>query len=127
MGTPIAHPVPFLGRGVEDVGATVVGVVDALHPGVGDEDARHLVVGDVSEQVVDAATAPGPAGDEEVDARASARLGRAQLFESSHQTPRYWVILPEALLWMPILPPQHMAEQLHAAAWVPFTESVKAS
>jgi hypothetical protein len=29
----IAHPVPFLGRGEEDVGATVVGVVDALHSG----------------------------------------------------------------------------------------------
>ncbi|MCX5254917.1 hypothetical protein OOK27_12170 [Streptomyces canus] len=43
---PIAHPVPFLGPGEEDIGATVVGVVDALHAGVGDEDARHLVVGD---------------------------------------------------------------------------------
>ncbi|MER5950185.1 hypothetical protein ABT127_29445 [Streptomyces sp. NPDC001904] len=31
---PIAHPVPFLGRGEENVGATVVGVVDGLHPGV---------------------------------------------------------------------------------------------
>ncbi|MFD3505217.1 hypothetical protein ACFWWT_35820 [Streptomyces sp. NPDC058676] len=60
----IAHPVPFLGRGKEDVGATVVGVVDALHPGVGDEDARHLVIGDVSEQLVDAATPPGLEGGE---------------------------------------------------------------
>ena len=33
LGMPIAHPVPFLRRGEEDVGATVVGVVDALHPG----------------------------------------------------------------------------------------------
>lgn len=49
VGMPIAHLVPFLRRGEEDVGATVVGVVDALHAGVGDEDSRHLVVGDVSE------------------------------------------------------------------------------
>ncbi|MEO3751687.1 hypothetical protein [Streptomyces sp. B6B3] len=27
---PITHPIPFLGRGEENVGATVVGVVDAL-------------------------------------------------------------------------------------------------
>lgn len=73
VGMPIAHPVPFLGR-EEDIGATVVGVVDALHPGVGDEDSRHLVVGDVSEQLVDAATPPGPAGGEEVAVRAELRL-----------------------------------------------------
>ncbi|WP_302828528.1 hypothetical protein [Streptomyces sp. BV286] len=33
VAVSIAHPVPFLGRGKEDVGATVVGVVDALYPG----------------------------------------------------------------------------------------------
>ncbi|MFE4800503.1 hypothetical protein ACFRFL_37200 [Streptomyces sp. NPDC056708] len=49
--------------------------MDALHPGVGDEDARHLVVGDVSEQLVDAATLPGPAGGEEVAVRAELRVG----------------------------------------------------
>lgn len=75
VGMPIAHPVPFLGRGEEDVGATVVGLVDALHPGVGDEDARHLVVGDVSEQLVDAATPPGLAGGEEVAVGAELRVG----------------------------------------------------
>ena len=74
VGIPIAHPVPFLGRGEENVSATVVGVVDAQKPGVGDEDARHLVVGDVSEQIVDATTPPGPAGDEEVAVRAERRV-----------------------------------------------------
>ncbi|MFJ6464380.1 helix-turn-helix domain-containing protein [Streptomyces sp. NPDC091387] len=49
---------------------------------------------------------------EEIDARVNARLERSQLFESNRRTPQYWVILPEALLWMPILPPQQMAEQL---------------
>lgn len=34
VGMAIAHPVPLVGRSEEDVGATVVGVVDALHPGV---------------------------------------------------------------------------------------------
>ncbi len=70
-GRPCGHPVPVLGRGEENVGATVVGVVDALHPGVGDEDARHLVVGDVSEQPVDTAT---PTGGEEVAVRAECRV-----------------------------------------------------
>jgi hypothetical protein len=63
---PIAHLVPLVGCDQEDVGATVVGVVDALHAGVGDEDSGHLVVGGISEQVVDAAALPGPAGGEEV-------------------------------------------------------------
>lgn len=67
---PIAHSVPFLGRGEEDVGATVVGVVDALHQAVGDEDPCHLVVGSVSEQLVDAAVLPRQLGGEEVTVRA---------------------------------------------------------
>ncbi|MFE4830777.1 hypothetical protein [Streptomyces sp. NPDC056672] len=71
---PIAQTVPFLGRGEEDVGATVVGVVDALHAGVGDEDSRHLVVGDVSDQLVDTATPPGPADGEAVTVRAELRI-----------------------------------------------------
>jgi hypothetical protein len=72
---PIVHPVPFLGRGEEDVGATVVGVVDVLHPGVGDEDSRHLVIiGDVTEQLVDAATSPRSTGGEEVTVGAKLRL-----------------------------------------------------
>ncbi|MGW2084131.1 helix-turn-helix domain-containing protein [Streptomyces sp. NPDC001880] len=54
---------------------------------------------------------------EEIDAKINARLARAQLFERNHRTPQYWVVLPESLLWMPILPPQEMAEQLdHVAA-----------
>lgn len=63
---PIAQLVPLAGRGKEDVGATVVGVVDALHAGVGDEDSRHLVVGGIPEQAVDAAALPGPTGGKEV-------------------------------------------------------------
>jgi hypothetical protein len=54
-------------------------VVDALHAGVGDEDSRHLVVGDVSKQVVDAATPPGPAGGEEVAVRAELRSGSSSI------------------------------------------------
>ncbi|MFE7245634.1 hypothetical protein [Streptomyces sp. NPDC057582] len=50
-------------------------MADALHPGVGDEDSRHLVVGDVSEQLVDAATPPGPTGGEEVAVGAELRVG----------------------------------------------------
>ncbi len=56
---------------------------------------------------------------EETDEKVKARLARAQLFEDSHRTPEYWVILPEALLWNAILPPQQMAEQLdHIAALI---------
>jgi hypothetical protein len=44
------------------------------HTDVGDEDAPHLVVGDVSEQLVDAATLPGPARGEEVAVRAECRV-----------------------------------------------------
>lgn len=50
VGMPTAQLVPLAGRGKEDVGATVVGVVDALHAGVGDEDSRHLVVGGIPKQ-----------------------------------------------------------------------------
>ncbi|MFJ4536639.1 hypothetical protein ACIP39_11810 [Streptomyces tibetensis] len=38
VGVLIAHLVPFFARGEEDVGTTVVGVVDALHAGVGEPD-----------------------------------------------------------------------------------------
>ncbi|MDQ1064966.1 hypothetical protein QFZ32_000405 [Streptomyces canus] len=74
VAVPIAHPVPFLGRGEEDVGATIVGMVDALHAGVGDEDSRHPVVGDFSERLVDAAALPGPADGEEVAVRTELRV-----------------------------------------------------
>ncbi|MFE4823739.1 hypothetical protein ACFRFU_46730 [Streptomyces sp. NPDC056704] len=83
----IAHPVPFLERGEEDVGATVVGVVDALHPAVSDEDSRHLVVGSVSEQLVDAATPPGSAGGEKVAVRAELRV-RIVLYQQTLPIPR---------------------------------------
>ncbi|MBU8547445.1 hypothetical protein ACIGKG_35125 [Streptomyces rochei] len=72
---PIAHLVPLVGRGEKDVGTTVVGVVDALHAGVGDEDSGHLVVSGISEQVVDAAALPGSAGCEEVAVGAELRVG----------------------------------------------------
>lgn len=56
---------------------------------------------------------------EETDEKVNARLARAQLFEVSHRTPEYWVILPEVLLWTSILPPPQMAEQLdHIAALI---------
>ncbi|MYQ77523.1 DNA-binding protein [Streptomyces sp. CB01249] len=56
---------------------------------------------------------------EETDEKVKARLARAQLFEDSHQTPEYWAILPETLLWNAILPPEQMAEQLdHIAALI---------
>ncbi|MFI7497720.1 hypothetical protein ACIBVL_04270 [Streptomyces sp. NPDC049687] len=44
-------------------------MVDALHAGVGDENSRHLVVGGISEQVVDAAALPGPVCGEEMAIR----------------------------------------------------------
>ncbi|NEC69710.1 helix-turn-helix transcriptional regulator [Streptomyces sp. SID9727] len=56
---------------------------------------------------------------EETEEKVKARLARAQIFEDSPHTPEYWLILPEALLWHAILPPQQMAEQLdHIAALV---------
>jgi hypothetical protein len=60
---------------VRKTSTTVVGVVDALHANVGDEDSRHLVVGGIPEQVVDAAALPGPACGEEVAVRAELRVG----------------------------------------------------
>jgi hypothetical protein len=54
-------------------------VVDALHAGVGDEDSRHLVVGGISEQVVDAAALPGPVDGEEVAVRAELRSGSSSI------------------------------------------------
>lgn len=53
-----------------------------------------------------------PELQEETDAKVNARLARASLFDASHQTPQYWAILPETLLRLPIVSPQHMAEQL---------------
>lgn len=50
--------------------------------------------------------------DEEVEAKVSARMARACLFEEDHHTPAYWAILHESLLLDPILPSQEMAEQL---------------
>lgn len=56
---------------------------------------------------------------EETDAKVNARLARAQLFEDNHKVPEYWVIIPEALLRAPVLPPQQMADQLnHIAALI---------
>nr|WP_203597811.1 DUF5753 domain-containing protein [Streptomyces sp. SID7909] len=56
---------------------------------------------------------------EETDEKVKARLARAQIFEDNQLTPEYWVILPEALLWNAIVPPEQMAEQLdHIAALI---------
>ncbi|WUH60317.1 helix-turn-helix transcriptional regulator [Streptomyces sp. NBC_00441] len=56
---------------------------------------------------------------EETEEKVKARLARAQIFEDNQLTPEYWVILPEALLWNAILPPEQMAEQLdHIAALI---------
>ncbi|MFB7570255.1 hypothetical protein [Streptomyces sp. NPDC056165] len=45
---PVAEPVPFGRSGEEDVGTAVIGMVNALHPDVCDEDVRHLVICDVA-------------------------------------------------------------------------------
>lgn len=50
--------------------------------------------------------------DAEVEAKVSARMARADLFERDHRTPAYWVILHELLITDPLLGPQGMAEQL---------------
>jgi hypothetical protein len=50
-------------------------MVDALRPGVGDEDACNPVVGYFSQKLVDASPLPGPAGDEEVGAGTKFRVG----------------------------------------------------
>lgn len=49
-------------------------MVDASHLRVGDEDPRHLVVSDVTEQLVEAAISPRPADDEEVAVGAELRV-----------------------------------------------------
>ncbi|MFG3140002.1 helix-turn-helix domain-containing protein [Streptomyces sp. NPDC048211] len=48
---------------------------------------------------------------EEVEAKIDSRLGRARLF-TNPKRPEYWVILHEALVDHPIIPPAEMAEQL---------------
>lgn len=53
---------------------------------------------------------------EEVEAKVSARLARARLFEDDHRTPEFWNVLHEALLRQPILPAEQMAEQLDRIA-----------
>lgn len=90
VGMPIARPIPFPGRSKEDIGAAVVGVVDASHLGVGDEDSRHLVVSDVTERLVEAAISPGSAGGEEVAVGTELRV---------------WIVLhqqglPVAIAWL---------------------------
>nr|WSY57789.1 helix-turn-helix transcriptional regulator [Streptomyces sp. NBC_00886] len=50
--------------------------------------------------------------DEEVAEKVSARMTRADLFETDHHTPEYWVILHESLIVDSILPSRDMAEQL---------------
>ncbi|MFJ4625591.1 helix-turn-helix transcriptional regulator [Streptomyces sp. NPDC088847] len=50
--------------------------------------------------------------DEEVEEKVSARMTRADLFETDHHTPQYWVILHESLITDSILPPQETAQQL---------------
>ncbi|BDM73824.1 transcriptional regulator [Streptomyces nigrescens] len=48
---------------------------------------------------------------EDTDAKVTARLARAELFDDPVR-PEYWVILHESLLRLPILPADAMAEQL---------------
>ncbi|MET9372700.1 helix-turn-helix transcriptional regulator [Streptomyces sp. NPDC002992] len=56
---------------------------------------------------------------EETDEKVTARLARAQLFETNHKTPEYWAVLHESLLRLLILPPEQMAQQLdHIAALI---------
>ncbi|MFI6893832.1 helix-turn-helix domain-containing protein [Streptomyces sp. NPDC050256] len=55
----------------------------------------------------------------EIDEKVNARLERAQIFDASHRTPQYWVVLHESLLRLPILPSADLAEQLdHVAALI---------
>lgn len=49
VGMPLACQISLLGRGEEDVSAPVIGIVDALHLSVGDENSRHLVVSNLTE------------------------------------------------------------------------------
>jgi transcriptional regulator with XRE-family HTH domain len=50
--------------------------------------------------------------DAEVEEKVSARMARADLFESDHHTPEYWVILHESLITEPLLEAQDMATLL---------------
>ncbi|PZT72302.1 MULTISPECIES: helix-turn-helix domain-containing protein [unclassified Streptomyces] len=52
---------------------------------------------------------------EQIDMMVHARLKRAQLL-LDQGNPEYWIVLPETLLWQPVLPPQQMAEQLEHVA-----------
>ncbi|MCG7525448.1 helix-turn-helix transcriptional regulator [Streptomyces sp. OfavH-34-F] len=52
---------------------------------------------------------------EQIDVMVHARLKRAQLL-LEQGNPEYWIVLPETLLWQPVLPPQQMAEQLEHVA-----------
>ncbi|WP_432057254.1 helix-turn-helix domain-containing protein [Streptomyces sp. bgisy022] len=49
--------------------------------------------------------------DDEVEEKVTARMARARLFDDSHKSPTYWVILPEVLLRQPLLPAKQAAEQ----------------
>ncbi|MGW2699302.1 helix-turn-helix domain-containing protein [Streptomyces sp. NPDC001340] len=48
----------------------------------------------------------------EVKEKVNARMARADLFETDHRTPEYWVILHESLLTEPLLAAQDMTAQL---------------
>lgn len=50
--------------------------------------------------------------DAEVEEKVSARMARADLFETDHRTPEYWVILHESLISDPLLEAEGMAEQM---------------
>ena len=53
---------------------------------------------------------------EGLDDKIAARLARSGLFEEDQKTPRYWVVLHEALLRQAILEPADMAEQFDRIA-----------
>jgi len=71
---PIAEPIALFARGEKDVGTAVVGMVNAFHPGIGYEDASDLVVGYLSQEVVNASVPPGSASEEEVGIGAELRV-----------------------------------------------------
>ncbi|MEV5384940.1 helix-turn-helix transcriptional regulator [Streptomyces sp. NPDC052721] len=54
--------------------------------------------------------------DAEVEEKVSARMARADLFESDHRTPEYWVILHESLITEPLLDAEDMTTQLDRIA-----------
>ncbi|MEV0224164.1 helix-turn-helix transcriptional regulator [Streptomyces sp. NPDC050704] len=51
------------------------------------------------------------ASDEEVEKKVSARMARAELFDSQ-DPPKFWAILDESLIRRPVLPDEQMAELL---------------